>query len=114
MQALLGLLVAQQGLVRQRNHRGVDHAALHHADPALGANQLIDGHDTPVAEPVWALYQQVLARTGPRPTLIERDEHVPALAELLAERDRAHGMLTEVARKPQTRGASTAEAIPCV
>lgn len=90
------------------------HLAGHHADPALGNHLLIDGHDTPVAEPVWALYQQVLARTGPRPTLIERDEHVPALAELMAERDRAHAMLTEVARKPQALGASMTEAIPCV
>ena len=91
------------------------HLAGHHADPALGANLLIDGHDTPVAEPVWALYQQVLARTGPRPTLIERDEHVPALSELIAERDRAHAMLTAAAHAPKGRQqASTAEGLSCV
>lgn len=69
------------------------HLAGHHADPALGAGLLIDGHDTPVAEPVWALYQQVLQRTGPRPTLIERDEQLPPFAELMAERQRAHHLL---------------------
>jgi uncharacterized protein (UPF0276 family) len=91
------------------------HLAGHHADPALGANLLIDGHDTPVAEPVWALYQQVLARTGPRPTLIERDEHVPALAELMAERDHAHTMLTAAAHAPKGRQqVSTAEGLSCV
>ena len=89
------------------------HLAGHHADPALGAHLLIDGHDTPVAEPVWALYQQVLARTGPRPTLIERDEHVPALAELLAERQRAHAMLAAVAHAPQAQHAFTAEGLSC-
>jgi uncharacterized protein (UPF0276 family) len=91
------------------------HLAGHHADPALGAHLLIDGHDTPVAEPVWALYQQVLARTGPRPTLIERDEHVPALSELIAERDRAHAMLTAAAHAPKGRQqASSAEGLSCV
>jgi uncharacterized protein (UPF0276 family) len=69
------------------------HLAGHHADPALGEGLLIDGHDTLVAEPVWALYQQVLQRTGPRPTLIERDEQLPPFAELMAERQRAHHLL---------------------
>lgn len=89
------------------------HLAGHHADPALGAHLLIDGHDTPVAEPVWALYQQVLTRTGPRPTLIERDEHVPAFPELMAERDRAHAMLTAAARAHQGRHACTTRELPC-
>lgn len=66
------------------------HLAGHHADPALGTALLIDSHDAPVAEPVWALYQHVLKRTGPRPTLIERDDQLPPLADLLVERDRAH------------------------
>ena len=67
-----------------------------------------------MAEPVWALYQQMLARTGPRPTLIERDEHVPALAELMAERQRAHAMLAAVARTPQGQQASTSQGLSCV
>ncbi len=36
---------------------------------------------------MWSLYERLIARIGARPTLIERDEHVPSFAELLAERD---------------------------
>ena len=77
------------------------HLAGHHADPRLGDALLIDSHDAPVAEPVWALYEHLVARTGPRPTLIERDDAIPPLPELLAERERAHRVLT------------TPEALPC-
>ena len=79
------------------------HLAGHHADPRLGDVLLIDSHDAPVAEPVWALYERLIARTGPRPTLIERDDAIPPLPELLAERERAHRLLT----------STTSEALPC-
>jgi uncharacterized protein (UPF0276 family) len=62
------------------------HLAGHGSDPALGAALLIDSHDAPVAAPVWALYRRLLARIGPRPTLIERDGNIPPFEELLAER----------------------------
>ncbi|CAN7651032.1 DUF692 domain-containing protein [Acidovorax sp. LjRoot118] len=71
------------------------HLAGHHADPELGEALLIDSHDAPVADAVWALYQRVIAATGPLPTLIERDDQLPALEVLLAERGRAHAALTE-------------------
>lgn len=71
------------------------HLAGHHADPELGQALLIDSHDAPVADAVWALYRRVIEVTGPRPTLIERDDQLPALEVLLAERDRAHAALTE-------------------
>lgn len=76
------------------------HLAGHHADPQLGDALLIDSHDAPVADAVWALYEHLIARTGPRPTLIERDDQLPSLAELLAERERAHALLNacEVSR----------------
>jgi uncharacterized protein len=54
---------------------------------------LIDSHDAPVSEEVWALYDHLIARVGPRPTLIERDGNVPAFAELMGERKRAQGLL---------------------
>lgn len=71
------------------------HLAGHHADPELGQALLIDSHDAPVADAVWALYRRVIETTGPLPTLIERDDQLPALEVLLAERDRAHAALTE-------------------
>jgi len=57
--------------------------------PDGATDLLIDGHNTPVADDVWALYADLIARTGPCPTLIERDADLPPFAELLVERNRA-------------------------
>lgn len=54
---------------------------------------LIDSHDAPVGDAVWGLYDEFMARIGPRPTLIERDGNLPPFAELMAERDRAQRTL---------------------
>lgn len=56
---------------------------------------LIDTHGAPVAEPVWSLYQRTLRHIGPRPTLIERDQAIPALADLLCEAARARSALVD-------------------
>jgi len=77
------------------------HLAGHSADPVHGSRLLIDSHDAPVAAPVWSLYERLIARIGPRPTLIERDENIPPFAELMAERARAHDMLAEAAWLPE-------------
>ena len=69
------------------------HLAGHSTDPALGPALLIDSHDAPVADSVWALFRRVVERIGPRPTLIERDGNVPSFAALMAERQRAHTAL---------------------
>jgi len=69
------------------------HIAGHRADARPGSGLLIDSHDAPVAEPVWALLDRFVARAGPRPVLIERDAELPAFEVLLAERDRAHRAL---------------------
>jgi len=54
---------------------------------------LIDSHDQPITNDVWALYDAFIARVGARPTLIERDGNLPPFAELLAERERAQAAL---------------------
>lgn len=69
------------------------HLAGHSVDPTLGPALLIDSHDAPVADSVWALFRRVVERIGPRPTLIERDGNVPSFAALMAERQRAHTAL---------------------
>ena len=69
------------------------HLAGHTPDPNLGRALLVDSHDAPVAPAVWALYARLIARIGPRATLIERDDKLPEFAALLAERDRAHAQL---------------------
>jgi uncharacterized protein (UPF0276 family) len=67
---------------------GEIHLAGHGVDEG-GSGLLIDTHGAPIAEPVWALYRRLVRRIGPRPTLIERDDDIPAFATLMAERDRA-------------------------
>ena len=54
---------------------------------------LIDTHNAPVADAVWALYQTALAQFGPLPTLIEWDTDLPPLATLTAEARRADDFL---------------------
>jgi len=72
---------------------GEIHLAGHAADERLGEALLIDTHGAPIAEPVWSLFERLIDRIGPRPTLIERDENIPAFADLMAERDRADSIL---------------------
>jgi len=57
---------------------------------------LIDTHGTPVAEAVWELYRDAVARFGPIPTLIEWDTDVPELPVLLNEASRADSVLRDV------------------
>jgi len=69
------------------------HLAGHHPDPTHGERLLIDSHDATVAEEVWMLYERLIARIGPRPTLIERDDNLPDFDALRAERQRAQRQL---------------------
>ena len=61
-----------------------------------GAPLLIDSHGREVADPVWALLDYTLARSGPRPVLIEWDTDVPDWPVLEAEAARAHAALQQV------------------
>ena len=58
-----------------------------------GAPLLIDSHGKAVVDPVWALLDYTLARSGPKPLLIEWDNDVPEWAVLAAEIARADGAL---------------------
>ena len=75
------------------------HMAGHTPDPVLGQALLIDSHDAPVDAEVWALYARLVARTGPRPTLIERDDHLPEFAILMAEREHAAALMASASRE---------------
>ena len=59
-----------------------------------GAPLLIDSHGREVADPVWTLYAETIAHTGPLPTLIEWDNDVPDWPTLRTEADRAAAALT--------------------
>lgn len=70
-----------------------------HATASPGAVPLLlDAHGARVADPVWELYGEVIARTGPVATLIEWDNDVPAWPVLRAEAERA-GALMGATRK---------------
>jgi uncharacterized protein (UPF0276 family) len=60
---------------------------------------IIDTHDHPVADPVWALYASALRRFGQVSTMIERDDAIPPLAELAAELQRARAMSDSLFRR---------------
>jgi len=72
---------------------GEIHLAGHVRDQA-DARLLIDNHGAPVADDVWALFERLIARTGPRPTLIEWDSDIPPLPVLQAEAQKAQGRLS--------------------
>jgi uncharacterized protein (UPF0276 family) len=50
---------------------------------------LIDTHDHPVCAAVWQLYAYTVQHCGAVPTMIERDDNIPALHALLDELDQA-------------------------
>lgn len=54
---------------------------------------LIDSHDGPVVDGVWKLFEIVIERCGPIPTLIEWDSDIPAWPILKAEAAAAQAML---------------------
>jgi uncharacterized protein (UPF0276 family) len=58
---------------------------LHLAGHSDLGGHLIDTHDHPIVEPVWNLYRAAVAQFGAVPTMIERDDNIPALGELVAE-----------------------------
>lgn len=99
-----GLLLDVNNIhVSARNHgwdaqaylRGIPAKAvrqIHLAGHTQGEDLLIDTHDQPVSDEVWALYAAATAMLGPIATMIERDDAIPPLPELLAELDIARSV----------------------
>jgi uncharacterized protein (UPF0276 family) len=58
---------------------------------------LIDSHDRSVADAVWKLYEGVISRCGPVPTLIEWDSRIPDWPVLRAEAKAAQAILDRFA-----------------
>lgn len=69
-----------------------------------GAPLLIDSHGAAIADPVWVLLDDVLARSGPRPVLVEWDNDVPDWPVLADEARRAQQALAKL--HPALRAAS--------
>ncbi|XHS79558.1 DUF692 domain-containing protein [Burkholderiaceae bacterium UC74_6] len=101
------LLDVNNVYVSSRNH-GLDARAYIQALPADRIKQIhlaghedrgdivIDTHDHPIRREVWELYAFTLERIGFRPTMIERDDHIPPLHELLEELNLARNLAHEL------------------
>lgn len=75
---------------------GEIHLGGHEAEDLPSGPLLIDSHGAAVADPVWSLYEEVIARIGPRPTLVEWDNDLPEWPVLAAEAARAARLLTRI------------------
>jgi uncharacterized protein len=65
---------------------------IHLAGHENHGDYLVDTHDHPVPDPVWELYAAAVRRFGAVSTMIERDDHIPPLAELCAELTQARAL----------------------
>lgn len=68
-------------------------AQIHIAGHSKYEKYLLDTHDHPVIDPVWALYERAIARTGHTATLLEWDQHIPSFEEVHTEARKAERYL---------------------
>lgn len=61
----------------------------------------IDTHDHDIIDAVWLLYAEAVARFGNVSTMIERDDHVPPLATLIEELQKAKTIATQTLSKKE-------------
>ena len=72
----------------------------HLAGHSDAGTHLVDTHDHPVPPEVWQLYREAVRRFGRIPSLIERDDNIPAFEEVVAEADTARAIEAEVLDVP--------------
>jgi len=58
---------------------------VHLAGHSVEGEILNDTHDAPVCDAVWSLYRELVSRTGPLTTCLERDDKIPVFDELVTE-----------------------------
>jgi len=71
---------------------------IHLAGHSHNGDHIIDTHDQAVSDPVWALYAHACRRFGHVATMIERDDHIPPLADLIHELEHARHVAADVWR----------------
>ena len=69
------------------------HLAGHSTQEFAGQSLLVDTHDAPVCDEVWALFELGIRRLPPVPVLIEWDAQLPALDVLLEEARKAQRIM---------------------
>ncbi|MFK7894411.1 MAG: DUF692 domain-containing protein [Myxococcota bacterium] len=86
---------------------------IHLAGHSRSDEILIDTHDHPVCDEVWALYERAIARLGPVSTLIEWDDQIPTYARLVEEANKARGIMNRTA-PPETAPSTSPGETPHV
>lgn len=74
---------------------GEIHVAGHAVEEFNGAQLRIDDHGSEVVDDVWRLFERLVQRVGPKPTLVEWDTNVPAWDVLKLEADKADLLLRQ-------------------
>ena len=69
-------------------------AQIHIAGHSTFEKYILDTHDHPVIDPVWALYERAIERCGNIATLLEWDQNIPTFEELHTEALKAEKYLT--------------------
>ncbi len=87
---------------------------IHLAGHSDNGDHIIDTHDHPVAQPVWDLYAQACQRFGAVAAMIERDDHIPPLADLLDELATARRIAAETLASPEPATAAVMPLAPAV
>jgi uncharacterized protein len=68
---------------------------------------LLDTHDHPVSNGVWALYRSAVVRFGAVSTLIERDDDIPPMEQVIAESRQAAAIEADaLGAAPRARAAN--------
>ncbi len=71
---------------------------IHLAGHTVDGDVYLDTHSRAIAAPVWDLFEEVIRRVGPVPTLIEWDQQIPSLDAVLDEADRARDIMDRTPR----------------
>jgi uncharacterized protein (UPF0276 family) len=84
-------------------------AQFHLAGHSDHGTHLLDTHDHPVRDEVWALYQRAVRRFGAVSTLIEWDDNIPAFSALAETAERARRICEATVRSGMTGNESSAQ-----
>jgi uncharacterized protein len=69
--------------------------------PHAPGAMIVDTHGADVPDPVLGLLGRVVARTGPVPVVLERDQNIPELDALLAEVARIRAVVSRAHARPE-------------
>ncbi len=83
-------------------------AQIHIAGHSRYEKYILDTHDHPVIDPVWALYARAIERCGATATLLEWDDKIPSFEEVHAEALKANRYLEAHAGGQEERVLVTA------